>query len=312
MQIDWDTDLGIFLRRDSLALGYDDRKLRSLVRAGELHRIRHGAYCPAKTWAALDAPGRHRVRARAVLRTAHPTAVLSHVSAVLEHDAPTWDVDLTAVHVTRTDGVAGRREAGVIHHCGGLTPDELLTRHHLPVTAPGRALVELSTHASVESALVSTNWLLNDGATSGAELALLVKRFRHWPGSLTSDLVVRLADGRNAWPGEARVSHLLFREHLPKPAPQYAVHDETGQLVAVLDFAFPELGVFLEFDGQMKYQRLRREGETLEGVILREKRREELVCALTGWVCIRITWEDLSRPTVTARRIRAVLASRGL
>jgi hypothetical protein len=88
------------------------------------------------------------------------------------------------------------------------------------------------------------------------------------------------------------------------------VYDERGNLVAVLDFAWPELGVFLEFDGQIKYNRLRRPGESLEDVIRREKRREELVCLLTGWVCIRITWRDLSTPEMTARRIRALLESR--
>jgi hypothetical protein len=310
MDIDWDSDLGIFLRRDALALGYDDRRLRGMLRAGALHRIRHGAYIPAETWAALDATGRHRAAARAVLRTAHPTAVLSHASSVLEHDAPTWDVDLSAVHLTRTDGAAGRREAGVVHHCGALHHDEVMTRHLLPVTSPGRALIELTTHASVEASLVSANWLLQQGVTSAAELDGHLQRFQRWPGSLTSDLVVRLSDPRNAWPGEARLSHLLWREHLPRPSPQYEVYDESGRLVAILDFALPGFGVFIEFDGMLKYTRLRREGETMEDVILREKRREELVCVLTGWVCIRVTWEDLGRPSLTARRIRAVLASR--
>ena len=284
--------------------------MREAVRAGGLHRIRHGAYVPAETWAALDAAGRHRATARAVLRTAHPTAVLTHVSSVLEQDAPTWNVDLSAVHLTRTDGLAGRREAGVVHHCGRLGASEVRTRHLLPVSAPGRACIELTTQTSVESALVSTNWLLHHEATSRAELEALVDRCRQWPGTLTSDLVVRLADGRNAWPGEARLSHLLWREHLPRAIPQYEVFDERGHLVAVLDFALPEYQVFIEFDGQIKYDLLRRPGESLDDVVLREKRREELVGILTGWVCIRVTWEDLSRPSVTARRIRAVLAAR--
>jgi len=50
----------------------------------------------------------------------------------------------------------------------------------------------------------------------------------------------------------------------------------------------------------------------LDEFLLREKRREELICALTGWVCIRITWEDLARPHLLARRIRRILESRAL
>ncbi len=55
-----------------------------------------------------------------------------------------------------------------------------------------------------------------------------------------------------------------------------------------------------------------REGETLEQFLLREKRREELICALTGWVCIRITWETSQRPRLLARRDPRASWSRGL
>jgi hypothetical protein len=310
MTLDWEGDLGIFLRRDALERGYDDRTLRVLVREGKLHRIRRGAFIPTESWALLDQIGQHRATARAVLRTAHPNAVLTHVSSVLEHGAPCWGLDLSEVHLTRTDGHAGRREAGVVHHHGSLATHEVVSRHGVPVTRAGRAAIELTTMASVESSLVSANWLLAQQTTTVDELAALVQRFRFWPGTLRSDLVVRLADPRCAWPGEARLSHLMWREHLPKPEPQYPVYDELGNLVALLDFALPEQGVFIEFDGAIKYARLRRDGESIHDVVLREKRREELVCLLTGWMCIRVTWEDLGRPSVTARRIRAVLAGR--
>jgi hypothetical protein len=68
--------------------------------------------------------------------------------------------------------------------------------------------------------------------------------------------------------------------------------------------------VFLEFDGMVKYTRLRREGETLDEFLMREKAREMLVCQLTGWTCIRITWADLAQPERLARRIRKVMEAR--
>jgi hypothetical protein len=103
-EIDWNGDVGVFLRRDALADGCDDKTLRRLVHSGVLHRIRRGAYIDAAVWRRLDAVGRHRVTARAVLRTAHPSAALTHVSALLELGAPVWNVDLNEIHVTRTDG----------------------------------------------------------------------------------------------------------------------------------------------------------------------------------------------------------------
>jgi hypothetical protein len=311
MGIDWDGDTGVFLRRDALADGCDDKTLSRLVRSGLLHRIRRGAYIDASVWSRLDAVGRHRITARAVLRTVHPSSVLTHVSALLELGAPVWNVDLSDIHLTRTDGRAGRREAGIAHHRGVLSDEEVLDRHSVRVSSPARAIIELSTMAGVESVLVSANWLLHENETAGDELARAARAFDCWPGSLHTDLAVRLPDARCAWPGEARTSYLLWRHHLPKPVPQYEVRDECGRLVAVLDFAFPGFGVFLEFDGDIKYERLRRPGETLQDVIRREKRREELVCMLTGWICIRITWEDLARPAATAARLRRVFESRG-
>jgi hypothetical protein len=310
MNIEWDSSSGVLLRREALALGYDDHAIYRNLRLGVWHRIRMGAYVDAAVWTSLDAVGRHRLTARAVLKTAHPSAVLTHVSSVVERGAAVWNVDLSEVHITRTDGVAGRREAGVVHHRGDLDPAEVEIVNGVPVSAAARSALELTTMAGVESSLVSTNWLLRENATTKAELEALVARFRHWPGSLRSDLVVRLSDGRCGWPGEARTGHLLWSQHVPAPQPQYEVRGLDGHLIGIVDFAWPEFGVFLEFDGAIKYERLRREGETLEDVIRREKRREEQICAQTGWVCIRITWDDLAHPAATARRIRALLDSR--
>ena len=306
---EWDKDCGVILRREALAMGYDDRTIYANLRRGVWVRIRMGAYIDAGRWAELDDVGRHRVRARAVLKTAHPSAVLTHVSSVLERETPVWNVDLTEIHLTRTDGKRGRREAGVVHHRGRLDVTEVEMVNGVPVSTAARSAIELTTMADVESSLVSLNWMLGMGMTTPDELERLVVAFRHWPGSLRSDLCVRLADGRCMWPGEARTSHLLWREHLPAPEPQYEVYAD-GSLLGIVDFAWPDLKVFLEFDGRIKYERLRRPDESLEDVILREKRREEAICRVTGWVCIRITWEDLARPLTTARRIRAILESR--
>ena len=300
----------VILRREALAQGYDDRTIRDLVRSGVWERIRRGAFAPKDLWESSDEAGKHRLRARAALRTAHPSAALTHVSAVVEHGGPTWGVDLSEVHLTRTDGKAGRREAGVVHHCGGLDESEVSEVHGQRVTGVGRSIVELSTMADLESCLVTANWFLGRELTTPDVLRSYAQRFRFWPGSLSNHLLVRLLDGRNMWPGEARTSYLLWHERLPMAQPQYEIRDSAGILIGVVDFAWPELGVFLEFDGRIKYERLRREGESLEEVILREKRREELICARTGWVCIRITWEDLARPVTTARRIRTLLDSR--
>jgi hypothetical protein len=77
-----------------------------------------------------------------------------------------------------------------------------------------------------------------------------------------------------------------------------------------VDFAWRKYGVFLEFDGRIKYERFRRPNESLEDFLMREKRRELRICQLTGWVCVRIGWADLENPVPTAARIRGILDSR--
>ena len=101
---------------------------------------------------------------------------------------------------------------------------------------------------------------------------------------------------------------MFWRGGLPMPVPQYQVVNGFGIAVARVDFAWPELGVFLEFDGREKYTKYLKEGASVVDAVLREKKREELICRITGWRCIRLTWADLYRPRETVDYIRSVLA----
>lgn len=300
----------VFLRREALADGYSDRAIQGKVASGEWHRVRRGAYVDGAAWRDLSATDRHRVTARAVLKSSHSSTVLSHASAALEHGVPVWGIDLTEVHVTRTDGKPRRREAGVVHHRGRLSPDEVTTVGEVPVTSIVRTAIEMPTITGVEAALVSVDALLRLGQPSSATLHSALDRSKHWPRSLISQVVFRLADPRHESAGESRTAYLCWDQRLMRPEPQVIVHDERGREFARVDFAWPELGVFLEFDGREKYRIFRRENESLEDYLMREKRREERICMLTGWVCIRISWQDLERPRETGERIRRILASR--
>jgi hypothetical protein len=300
----------VFLRREALADGWTDRQIQAKVRTGEWHRVRRGAYVSGELWQSLSTTDRHRVLSRAVLRTAHPTAVLTHTSAAVELGVPVWGCDMSEVHVTRTDGKSGRREGGVVHHRGVLTEDEVTLRNNVRVSTGARVAVEICSILGVEAALVSVNGLLHAGLTTPTELAAMAHATRWWPHSLTTDIVARLADERIESAGESRTAYLCWSQHLPRPEPQFEIRDSRGALVYRLDFAWPQHGAFLEFDGREKYFRYRRDGESLDEYLMREKRREELICQLTGWVCIRITWADLQTPVATARRIRAVLEHR--
>jgi hypothetical protein len=304
------TPQDILLRRELVAQGMTDRDIWRQVRAGVLFKVRYGAYVPKELTCDLDDVGLMRLRARAVLRTAHPTSVLSHQTALAEYGVPLWGVDTDSVHVTRTDRRPGRREAGVIHHSTLTDPCEWVLRDGVPVMSPTRAALEVVTSESPEVGLVVLSGVLNAGLASPVELHEAWVRTDRWPGSLSARLVLPRADARLTSVGESRTWHLFHAHGIPRPEPQVSVYDSDGQLIGTVDFAWRREGVFLEFDGRAKYEVHRRPGETLNEYVRREKRREEAICATTGWVCLRITWADLDRPYDTARRIRRLLDSR--
>ncbi len=295
------------LRRELVAEGWTDAALRRALRDGTLVRPRHGAYVEARIWDALDARGRHEIIARSVLARAGAPAVLSHSSALAVWDAPTWGLDLQNVHLTRLDERAGRVEAGVHQHRGVVLEGDTASVRGVPVTSPSRAVLETATLLTTEQALVQFNDLLHRRLASIEGLASRFASMRAWPGSATTDLALRLSDDRIESVAESRFYYLCWRQGLPAPVPQYEVYDARGRLVAVLDFAWPARGLFVEIDGMIKYVKPLREGETAAEVVLREKKREDLARKLTSFHCLRFTWPDLSRPEATAAEVRAYL-----
>lgn len=301
----------VWLRRELVADGLHDRAIARLVADGTLAKVRWGAYADGGTWAQLDEAGRYGLRGRAVLQQAKTEAVLSHASGLPEYDAPVWGIDLSNVHVTRTDGRTGRKQAGVQQHSGLILPGDVVLRNGVRVMSPTRIALEITTMAPTDASLCVVNYLLNAGLTDHAALHERYVGMQEWPDTLTTDLVLRLADDRIESVGETRTFHTCYQQGLPMPEPQYKVRDASGRVVARVDFAWPEHGVFLEFDGRIKYERLLRQGERASDVVIREKKREELVCRLTGWRCIRVTWADLANPERLAALIRAALAGAG-
>jgi hypothetical protein len=256
---------------------------------------------------ATDDAGRHRLLARAVVKQANTSVVVSHTSAVPFHGGPTWRLPRDVVHVTRPDGRAGRAEAGVRQHQGALLPEDITIRDGLEITSPTRTAIDVTTCLGTEASVVVVSDLLHRGLTTLEDVRARYEPMSRDPFTLKTDLVLRLADGRLESVGESRAFFLCYRCGLPSPVPQFELRDENGVLVARLDLAWPEHGVWLEFDGREKYERYLRPGESVADAVLREKERESMISELTGWRCIRITWADLRSPERTAARIAAML-----
>lgn len=301
---------GVFLRVEAFKLGIDDKTLGHMRRAGSIVRVRHGAYTYADLWDQLDMRGRHLLSFRAAARCSKRPVAGSHVSAVLEHVPSYWGLDLSVPHLTRLDGKGSGRTSGYRQHRGRVVHGDTVPAGAFLVTSPARAAIEVTTVASVEAALVSVNAILHAGLCNAAEIRNRYEQsMSYWPNTLATNVVLHLMDHRIESVGESRTLHLLWKGSLPRPELQYEVYDTTGVLLGRVDFAWPELGVYLEFDGKLKYQKLLRDGQDPGDVVFQEKKREDRIRRATGWRCIRITWADLEHPERTIAIIRAELAA---
>jgi hypothetical protein len=297
---------GVFLRSEAEALGYHDHAIASAVRAGRWVRVRRGAYVLGEIHATLDLAGRYDLLCRAAVRQAAKPVVLSHTSSLAQWGCPLWGAGLTEVHLTRPDRRTQRREAQIRHHRGVLGDGDVVELNGLQVTSPVRAALEYTTVADVEHSLVEIDDLLHRKLVELAAMRARYAEMAQWPNTLITDLVLRLADGRSESVGETRARYLVWSQGLPPPEVNFPILDEHGREVARVDLAWPEYGLFLEFDGKVKYQGQLKDGEKPSDVVFREKQREDMIRRLTGWRCIRLVWADLYQPAITAARIRAM------
>lgn len=84
---------------------------------------------------------------------------------------------------------------------------------------------------------------------------------------------------------------------LPPPQRQVDVYDAHGIFVARVDLAWPELGLFIELDGQHH-----------QGQPVYDASRETAVVAATGWLVGRFTWTECTTHRLhTARRLDALV-----
>jgi very-short-patch-repair endonuclease len=82
-----------------------------------------------------------------------------------------------------------------------------------------------------------------------------------------------------------------------EPRRQVEVRNRHDDFVAFVDFAWPELGIFIELDGQHH-----------AGQPVYDATRETAVVAATGWLVGRFTWDDIVlRPNTTRRRLEELL-----
>lgn len=302
---------GFFTRAMAREMGYDDKSVTRMVRAGVWTRFRRGYYSFTDLWSALDETGRHLVRCRAVLHSLGEDVALSHVSGVVVHELGVWKADLGHVHVTRLDGAQGRIEGDVIHHEGKWLDTDVVEVNGFRVLHPVRCALEYGTRVTSEEALVVLDSLLHTGRADEDDLARQFEKMGAWPGMRHLHIPIRMADGRAESVGESRGRWMFWTTGLPAPDLQVKIFDTAGELRGTCDWGWLHLGLLGEFDGRVKYGRLLDPGQDVGEVVFAEKQREDVLREITGCSMIRLTWADYDRPRVVRDRVLRLMRRAG-
>ena len=209
--------------------------------------------------------------------------VASHHLAAVLHGLDVVKLDGTWVTVRPSGN--GRRERVVRR---ALRPERVVTVAGLPCTDGFQTMIDLTRSLSDpvwEQALESA---LRKGLTSvGAFDDVLAMRVRR----------VFALRPVGAPPTESLLETLMVQlvrtvPGLPDPVRQFRVDEAHTRL----DLAWPELGLFVELDGQHHKDQP-----------VYDSRRETAVVVATGWLCGRFTWDEVVRiPHSTARRLGAL------
>ena len=259
----------------AVAAGLTPSQIRRRHRSGEWSVVRPRVY------AVTGAPPTWLQSVAAVALCSQPEAWISHQTAARLWGLPGVDDD--AIHVVtgperrvRLDGVRG-------HRSGALFTADLATRHRIPVTAPGRVLVDISAGLSYRELGTAMDDALRRRLITLASLQQCVARLAEAPGRRLAVLHELLGERVPGYdPGgsdlETRVLRLLLARGLPLPVQQYRVR--IGGRTMKIDLAYPARRLAIELDG-WEFHRTRTAFDD-------DRARANLLVA-SGWTLVRFT-----------------------
>lgn len=285
-----------------LRCGATAHQLRRAVERGDLVRRTHGVYVVA------GAPRTWRQDLMVAVLDAGPGAAASHRAAakllgIAHRDAP----ELVEISVPR--GRSYRMGDVIVHSPLDLSDEYVIVVDGIPCTGVHRTLVDLGAVEPVGTVKDALERALQAKLCTvrGVEwtLAQLSERGRTGCGVIRLVLTERELKARSPHRGllEPRYAGLSRRYALPAYVYQHRILDETGKLVAQVDFAYPDAKVGVEVDGF--------ETHGTPDAMQKDFERDDMLELDHGWRIIHFTWHQvLKRPEYVARRVRQLLAAR--
>lgn len=226
---------------------------------GGIERVRRGYYRPAGD--GLSTSQLYRLRIHATLAARTEQLVFSHVSAAELWGCPLLAVDTPFVHATRP-GKARRTSANVRMHRARIPDGHVLELEDgMLVTSPAWTAVQVAAASSLPNVLLPLDHLLarlnsdpiGDPPAVGVVEELLALVPIGMRGADRARRHLHLADARSGSAGESLSRGQMELLRVPRPDLQTRLPRPDGVGDDIVDFDWPRLATFGEFDGNAKY-----------------------------------------------------------
>jgi hypothetical protein len=144
-----------------------------------------------------------------------------------------------------TTSVQRRR---VVAHRRITPPTDIVERHGLPVTCPGRTWIDLAPFVDLHDLIAAGDSALRVGATL-TELEERAAVLRCVRGARAIRRAVRHLDARSRSRPESRIRGAIVLAGLPKPEVNEPIFDSNGGWLAEPDLSYDEAKLALEYNG---------------------------------------------------------------
>ena len=272
-------------------------------------------------WDALFGEGRLRTLAHAVAaRAENESAANSHTTAAALHGLSLYRTRTDRVHLIVPGSHTRKNSRDVIRHHLPLDSTDVEVIDGLRVTTLERTVYDVIRTASLETAVVCFDAALrrvawDEGAreytpsAAGGLRDVVMNRIATNTGARgirQARFVAGFADGRAQLPGESVSRLWMWQLGMPPPELQWRVDLGAGRF-ALLDFAWPQLRRWAEFDGEVKYTDPEMlNGRTAEQVRESQDLRERAVRRATGWRVDRWGFDRMHTLDAFARYLRGL------
>jgi hypothetical protein len=238
---------------------------------------------------------------------ARTAVVVSHTTGAAAWGLPLVGVFDTAVHCIPVSPHSNKTRGDVIRHDVALPEEDITDLDGLRVTTLSRTVFDVIRMLDLRGGLACFDAAVRlvawsdetrslDRARAEEFIESVRKRIYRGTGGRgirRARIALELVDGRAQLPGES-ISRLLMWE-LELPAPDLQVRVGTDAGIAYLDFAWPQLRLFGEFDGEVKLTDPEfTGGRPRELILAMQGARRRAVEDATSWRGLHWGWADIA------------------